>query len=107
MRTLLTVAALLSTGCFHFRYVNSDVTPAPTAQDESWHHGLVWGIVELTPPLEVARLCPNGWARVEQEETFLNGLAQAVTSGIYAPQTTRVFCSSQGEAPQSPNRPWK
>lgn len=108
MRKLLAVAALLlCTACYHFHYVNTDVPPTPIAQDESWHHGLVWGMAELTPPVEVSRLCPNGWAHVDQELSFVNGVAQLFTFSIYAPQTTSVYCSSQGEAPQSPNRPWK
>jgi hypothetical protein len=107
MRKPLAAALLLFTACFHFHYVNTGVEPTPVAQDESWHHGLVWGMAELTSPVEVARVCPNGWARVDQEQTFVNGFAHVLTYGLYAPQTTRVFCSSKGEAPQSPYRPWK
>jgi hypothetical protein len=108
MRKLFAVASLLLfTACFHFRYVNTDVPAAPAAQEESWHHGLVWGIAELSPPVEATRVCPNGWAQVEQEETFLNGFTRVLTFSIYAPATTRVYCSAQGKAPQSPSRPWK
>ncbi len=109
MRKLLAVAAALlpCTGCFHFHYVNPGVTPTPVAQDESWHHGVAWGLAEVSSPVEVSGVCPNGWARVDQEQTFVNGLASVVTWGLYTPQTTSVVCSSKGTAPESPSRPWK
>ncbi len=106
MRILAASALLLSTACFHFKYVNPDAQPAPAVQDEAWHNGFFWGIVEHSPQVPVAQICPGGYAVVASEESFLNGLLQGVTWGLYAPQTVSVTCSASGNAPQSPNRPW-
>lgn len=61
--------------------------------DEKWHHGLVWGIAELSGPYDLKRICPGGWATIKTETSFLNGLVDAVTSGIYSPQSITVQCA--------------
>jgi len=106
MRTPWIATLLLLTGCFHFHYVNTAVPPAPAAQEESWHHGFLWGIVEASPAVPVSRICPNVFARVDSEESFVNGFLQVITWSIYSPQTVSVTCSGYGSAPPSPNKPW-
>ena len=65
--------------------------------DQKWHHGLVWGIAELSGPYSLSRVCPRGWAVVKTETSFLNGLVSAVTSGLYSPQIITVQCSATSE----------
>ena len=68
--------------------------PAGIEYDEKWHHGLVWGIAELSGPYNMSRVCPQGWAVVKTETSFLNGLVSTVTDGVYSPQTVTVQCSA-------------
>lgn len=75
--------------------------PAGIEYDQKWHHGLVWGIAELSGPYNMSRVCPQGWAVVKTETSFLNGLVSAVTSGVYSPQTVTVQCSAES-APALP-----
>lgn len=67
--------------------------------DAKWHHGLVWGIAELSGPYNLAHVCPQGWASIRTETSFLNGLTSAVTSGLYSPQTITVQCSVPERSP--------
>lgn len=109
IRPLLAVAALLVLpGCFRIQYVTRE-QPAPSATDESWHHGLAWGIAEISDPVDLPHICPDGYARVDSRTTFLNGFVQAFTASIYSPQTVTVTCrpGPDGQTPQSAKRPWK
>jgi hypothetical protein len=63
--------------------------------DRRWHHGVIWGIAELSGPYNLKQLCPNGWAEVTTETSFLNGLLGAITSSVYSPQTVTVRCSGE------------
>jgi len=66
--------------------------------DKRWHHGVIWGIAELSGPYNLKEVCPQGWAEISTETSFLAGLLYAVTSGVYAPQTVTVRCS--GDEPE-------
>ncbi len=110
MRKLLLAPALLAlalAGCFHVRYV-TDVAPAPSASSERWHHDFVFGLVEASDPVPLDAICPAGYAVVESEMTFVNGLVQLVTGALYDPQSVTVICSAAGPPPStSPSRPYE
>jgi hypothetical protein len=69
-------------------------SPASVAFDDRWHHGLFWGLAELSGPYDLKRICPEGWAEVETETSFINGLLHYLTSGVYASQTISVRCAA-------------
>ena len=90
----LVVAALVLPGCYTTT-VSSGKPPAPAAvaYDEKWHSGVVVGIAELSGPHNLEEICPNGWSEIKTETSFLNGFVDAVTYGIYNPQTVTVRCA--------------
>jgi len=61
--------------------------------DKPWVTGWFWGLVPAAE-IDVRQQCPRGTAIVETEMSFMNGLASAVTLGIYTPQHVRVTCAS-------------
>lgn len=88
--------ALGASGCYATT-VRSGLQPElkPSVEnDERWHHGIVLGIAELSGPYDLSELCPNGWAEIATETSFLNGLVDALTGGLYNPQTVSVRCAS-------------
>jgi hypothetical protein len=97
---LIAAAALLSFGCYTTT-VRSGKPPATATieYDERWHHGFVWGIAEVSGPYDLNRACPQGWAEIETETSFVNGLVELVTGGIYSPQTVTVRCARPVPAP--------
>lgn len=102
MRTLtklalppLAVCGLLLSGCYTTTLSSGKpAAPAQIEYDEKWHHGLVWGIAELSGPYDLQKACPDGWSEIKTETSFVNGFVQAVTYGIYAPQTVTVRCAA-------------
>ena len=83
---------LLLSGCYRIRYVTK-LLPEPRPTERLWHHTFVYGLIEASPPIEVARICPDGFALVENQETLANfipsgALDLAAASALYA--TTRV-----------------
>jgi hypothetical protein len=95
--------ALLSSTSGCFTTVLKSGKPANAARienDRRWHHGVIWGVAELSGPYDLKTLCPNGWAEVKSETSFVNGLLDAITSGIYAPQSVTIRCSGE-EAEQA------
>ena len=98
MRRTLLFAALLAgaTGCFHVNYV-TDKPAAPSPEYDDWHHDLIFGLAELSDPVDVPKICPKGYARIESEMSFVNGLVQVITFNIYNPQTVTVTCVKDGK----------
>ncbi len=106
MKRMLPIVLVLLGGCFHFHYV-TERQPAPAPTSEAWHNGFVWGLVEPSP-IDLARVCPSEFARVDSTETFVNGVVHALTFSIYTPETVTITCSA-ADADQirsSPSRPW-
>jgi hypothetical protein len=96
----LFASALLLPGCYTTTISSGKPAGPPGIEyDEKWHHGVVWGIAELSGPHNLEKICPDGWAEVTTETSFLNGFVDVVTSGIYNPQTITVRCA----APARPN----
>jgi hypothetical protein len=94
--TLAVLIALGGSGCYATT-IRSGLKPElkPSIEnDERWHHGVVLGIAELSGPYDLSKICPNGWAEIATETSFLNGLVDALTSGLYNPQTISVRCAS-------------
>jgi hypothetical protein len=81
-------------GCYTTT-LQSGLAPAPPTieYDAKWHSGLVLGIAELSGPYELQKICPNGWALIKTETSFVNGVVELVTTGIYSPQSVTIQCS--------------
>jgi hypothetical protein len=89
------LAAPLLGGCYTTT-VRSGLPPAgpPTiAHDEAWHHGVALGMGELSGPYDMPEECPNGWAEIRTETSFVNGLAELISFHLYNPQTVTVVCA--------------
>jgi len=92
-----------ASGCFT-SMVKSGAPAAPPAveHDEKWHSGIIFGIAELSGPYDLSRICPNGWAEIKTETSFVNGLVQFLTMNIYNPQTVTVRCAAGALPPAVP-----
>jgi hypothetical protein len=94
-RLLLALAVAFSlTGCFHIRYTN-DTPAAAEAAQTNWHHGVVFGLVEISEPENVTKACPGGVGLVKSEESFVAGLVNALTLGIYNPTDVLIYCTAK------------
>ena len=90
--SLILLVAFAATGCYH-AVVETGLPQSGTRIEKPWAHGFVAGLV---PPdvIETAQRCPDGVARVETQQTFMNSLVAILTSGIYTPMRIDVFCAA-------------
>lgn len=93
----LPVLMLLGAGCYKIDYVQGPSDPFPAETD--WHHIGIFGLVEFSNPVRLDQICPQGWARVHNERSFLNGLVTLLlgtvgASWVYQPHTIKVYCQS-------------
>jgi hypothetical protein len=119
-------------GCYRIRYINN--APAEgTPASEQWHHNVIDGLWEVSQPINVSQICPQGFAEVKNEMTFLNWLAStgvqaavdvplSVATGqtdpatgawipgysipftIWSPQTVSVTCAARTSAAETSPR---
>jgi hypothetical protein len=94
MRRVALIAAtlLLSSACYHAT-IETGAVPTTTVIEKEWANSFIYGLV---PPetISTAQQCRNGVARVETEQSFLNGLVAGLTFGIYTPMHIRVTCGT-------------
>jgi hypothetical protein len=95
-RAAAVVAAFALTGCYH-AVIQTGRPESTDVISVKWANGFVWGLVP-PPVMETASRCTNGVAKVETQHSFLNGLAAAVTFGIYTPIQIDVTCAARGTA---------
>ena len=86
------LALLTSTACYH-AVVETGRSPGSTVVQKPWTATYVFGLVEAKE-INVASECPNGVAKVETQMSFVNGLATAVTFGLYTPRTVTITCAA-------------
>jgi hypothetical protein len=90
---------LAASGCYTTT-LRSGLTAAPATleYDSRWHHGVFWGIAEISGPYDLSEVCPQGWAEIKTETSFLNGLLYSLSGSLYAPQTVTIHCApSEGD----------
>ena len=94
MRLSRAVVLLLAlSGCFRTTVKNGEpVSAGPIEWNDRWHHGLVFGLAELSGPYDLSRLCPRGWAEIHTETPLLQGLVTVLTLNVYAPQSVTIRC---------------
>ncbi len=91
---LLTVVfsvSILFSSCYTYTTV---VGEGPQEQKEvatQWNHYLLWGLapVNVSDPAVLAGDKKD--YKVKNEQTFVNGLVNILTLGIYAPTTTTII----------------
>jgi hypothetical protein len=91
----LGLMVLGSSGCYATT-IRSGLTPQPKPDieyDEKWHHGVVLGLAELSGPYDLSEICPAGWAEIETHTSFINGLVDLITGGVYNPQSVSIRCA--------------
>ncbi|HJL44090.1 MAG TPA: Bor family protein [Myxococcales bacterium LLY-WYZ-16_1] len=96
---LLTLISLApSTGCWRHSYRNPDVEPQAQPALKQWHHGMIFGLVDLTGPVDVQEVCGEGRevAEIKSKNSFLNLLVQSLTFSIYSPTKDQVYCAQRG-----------
>jgi hypothetical protein len=101
MNRIAILAALALSGCFTTRVNFNPQAAATLAQgwDGRWQHGAIFGLVEVSRPVPLSRICPAGVAYAEQETTFANGVVQSLTRNWYGPQSVWVWCVDPERAP--------
>lgn len=85
-------AALMCAACYRVTVVTG-APPAPQIVDKPWQNSFVYGLVP-PPELDTQQQCPQGFAQVVTERSFLNGLVGAITQSIYTPMHTKVTCAA-------------
>ena len=100
-RTTLAALFVLSAGCYHAS-IESGMKPGSNKIEEEWASGWAWGLVG-PQPIEAQSKCTSGVSKVETEHSFLNGLVQFVTLGIYTPMHLTVTCAGGANADASPS----
>ena len=92
-------AAILLTGCATVTIRPEGGTKVAGKPDyEKTKPYFFWGLMK-EHTINVAEVC--GDKKVEQvqsQATFLNGFLGAITLGIYAPRTAKVWCALEGGA---------
>jgi hypothetical protein len=94
----LLMSALLTSACSTIVFDNGpQVNTTSPSVNEGHHIGGFAQLVEFSQPKNLAKTCAgNNWRSITTEQTFLNGLLNQLTYGIYAPRTTSTQCSSEG-----------
>lgn len=96
------ITALSLSGCYTTTIQSGrPASPATVGYDQRWHHGLFSGIAELSPAYDLSQVCPQGWAEIETETSFLNGLL-ALLSEVYTSQTVTIRCATTPSAAPTP-----
>lgn len=89
----ISIALMLAMGgCYEHTFTVGGGAPHGPVVYDHWQNYWLGGLIGHTR-MDIEDLCPSGRATIEAEQTFLNGLVSALTSGIYTPTTLKVRCA--------------
>lgn len=99
IRLLAGTAVLASAGCHTMHFELRDEPNADVVYERK--HFYFWG---LTPTIEVdmRKHCPNGVIAVREETTFVDGLCELPTLGIWSPRSSWYYCRPAPEEGAKP-----
>lgn len=61
---------------------------------KEWSHFFVFQLVPDKQTVNAAEICaPESVARVETEQTFVNGVVRFLTAPVYGPREVRIWCT--------------
>ena len=96
MKRIASIALLvaLSTGCANQKF-NMSGAAASTPVEDKYHHFFINGLAQ-SKTVDAATACGGAdkVARVEVQQTFMNGFFSVITFGIYTPRTAKVYCQA-------------
>lgn len=93
---LLALANL--TACYKVTYTtNSPAAPGPAS--EELYHNVIFGLVELSDPVPLNQICPNGFAKAHNEYGIIPiaisiGLGFVGLNWAYQARDVEVWCKS-------------
>lgn len=100
MRAVLLAGLLGLTGCYRMTITNGASPAAATAApgvDDQWRSASVLDVVAIDQPARLEVVCKEtGWAKIEQEQTFVNGLVDLFLAGgiVYESTHASVYCAA-------------
>ena len=75
---LVLAMAVALGGCFKTYIVSgAPYGQLSQAENDKWHHSLLFGLIPLGGDVKLREVCPQGWAEIQVEKTFLNSLTSA------------------------------
>jgi hypothetical protein len=101
MKTLIVVSltALTLSGCFTMHIENgAPVDPNSAGRSvNEWHHDIVFGLAEISQPINLGEKCESGWLEVKNEKSFIQGLIGALTWSMYTPWDAKYTCKKKSK----------
>jgi len=94
LRLLLATLYLLIAGCNTMNFVNGPQMDR-SVEREQWHHIALFGLIELSRPMDVTYNCANQqWDTVTVEKSFFNLIADASWPyvSVYSPMSIIYKC---------------
>lgn len=90
---ILAVLSIVVTGCAQQTFVMAPQDSEPTIEESQ--HFFIDGLAQ-EKEIDAAAVCGGAdkVAKVEVQKTFINGLLNTITFGIYSPREARVYCKS-------------
>lgn len=96
----LILGTLVVSGCYSHTYRTGQRPARAEADHYAWQHHVIYGLITLSPDIQLDNICPNGAAVIHNRMTVLNSLVSGLTWGIYTPTMVRIWCAS-GDAQAS------
>ena len=84
---------IVTAGCYEHTFTVGQGAPMGPVVYQEWQNQWLGGLIGDRDH-DIGQLCPSGNATIHDEQSFLNGLVQVLTGGIYSPTTVTIRCAS-------------
>lgn len=100
--TAVLCVGFMVSGCYHAT-VETGKAPSAEVIEQPFALSFVYGLVP-PPTVDAAEECSNGVSKVETKISFVNGLVQSLTFGLFTPMSIKVTCAQANAMGQDFNK---
>ena len=94
--TLFIIIMMITTGCTRIYFDNGIPTPNPSSIHTKWHHNVAFGLMEISPPVNLKKACQSKqWSSVKTEISASNLIAILIVNSrapLWYPKKVTIRC---------------
>jgi hypothetical protein len=96
---LASLLVAFSSGCHELTVRNGlPIDPSPAIHDR-FTGGFFNGLADEEPLVNPNTVCPNGWAEIHYEVSFINGVLNAIRGLIFESTSVTIRCAARPPMP--------
>lgn len=96
MKLIIPLIFVLLSGCTTIHFDKDNNVEPSTSQIHKWHHNIIFGLAEVSEPVNLEQECQDKeWTSVQTELSFIDGFTTLIVNSfapLWYPKSVEISC---------------